>query len=337
MTVSDSGGLVLAGDVGGTKTNLGLFRIGRGRPRPVIAVSYADREASSLEDLIARFLAEHRAQVQAASFGIAGPVRRGLCRATNLPWLVSERGISERFGWPRVRLINDLTATAKALPVLRRAEFAVVNKGKPERGGIVGIVAPGTGLGMALAVSHGGTINAIPSEGGHVDFAPRTGLQIELLLDLLRTMSHVSVERLASGPGLVTIHGWLREYRGTPTPEWLTELMTSRDPAAAISSAALDGSDELCVEALDLFVSILGAAAGNLALMGTTRGGMYLGGGIPPKILPRLLNGPFMEAFVAKGRFRGILEAIPVRVILNDKAALLGAACFAEEAILRIE
>lgn len=333
MSNSEIGPTVLAGDVGGTKTNLGLFRIGRGRPRLIATESYTNPKRSGLEGLIEALLTGHPAAVQAACFGVAGPVRGGVCKATNLPWVVSERGISKRFSWPRVLLVNDLAATAKALPVLRPAELAAINKGKPERDGNVGIVAPGTGLGMALAVFRGGAMHVVASEGGHVDFAPRTTLQIELLQDLLRTMPHVSIERLTSGPGLVTIHRWLRKHRETPAPEWLTQRMTSGDPAAALSAAALEGTDQLCAEALDLFVSILGAVAGNLALTGMTTGGMYLGGGIPPKILPVLLGGPFMEAFAAKGRFRNMLEAIPVLVILNDKAALLGAARFAEEAL----
>lgn len=332
MTVGNSGAIVLAGDVGGTKTRLGLFRPGRVRPRLVTAVSYTNSRARSLEGLIERFLAEHPAKIDSACFGIAGPVTRGTVRATNLLWRVSERRIGGRFSWERVRLVNDLSATARALAVLRPHECAVINKGKPEPGGNVGIVAPGTGLGMALVVFREGKIHAIPSEGGHVDFAARTPREIELLRHLLEESPHVSVEKVLSGPGLRTIHQWLCKFRGKSAPMRFTGLMAEHDPAAAISSAALDGTDELCVEALDLFVSILGAAAGNLALTGMTRGGMYLGGGIPPKILPKLLDGTFMEAFVAKGRFRGMLEAIPVRVILNDGAALLGAACYALEA-----
>jgi len=248
--------------------------------------------------------------------------------------VVSERRISTRFKWPQVRLVNDLAATAKSLQFLWEAELSVINAGRPEPDGNVGIVAPGTGLGMALAVFREGTIHPMPSEGGHVDFAPRTALEIDLLRDHLAAWDHVSVERLISGPGLVAMHDWLRKYRGSPAPRWLTDEMESGDSSAIISAAALEGKDDICVETIDLFVSMLGATAGNLALTGMTLGGMYLGGGIPPKILPKLTDGRFMESFTAKGRFREMLEAIPVRVILNDKAAVLGAACYAEE-ILR--
>jgi glucokinase len=183
-----------------------------------------------------------------------------------------------------------------------------------------------------LAVFRDGSIHAVPSEGGHVDFAPRNEQEIDLLRHLLSRLSHVSVERLVSGPGLFSIYSWLREYRGHAEPAWLAEKMKSEgDAPEVISQAALVDKEPLCVEALDLFVSIMGAVAGNLALTGLTTGGIYLGGGIPPKILSKLDDGTFIEAFTAKGRFRDLVSTIPVRVILNDKAALLGAACCALE------
>jgi glucokinase len=318
--------LVLAGDVGGTKANIGLFRHGEGRPELEAIESYPSRDAAGLEDLIERFLHKHAVSVSSACFGIAGPVTEGECRTTNLPWIVSEAALRERFKWDRARLVNDLAATAMGVPLLTEPELAVINPGRPIRDGAVGVVAPGTGLGMSLAIVEGGRIHPMASEGGHVDFAPRNELETDLLIDLLKQRPHVSVERLASGPGLFTIYSSLRRIRGNAEPGPLTRRIESGDPPRVITEAALSREDPLCVEALDLFVSIIGAIAGNLALTGLTTGGIYLGGGVPPKILPKLRDGTFMEAFIAKGRFEEFMRKIPVKVILNDRTALLGAA-----------
>jgi len=323
--------LALAADIGGTKTNLGLFSRGEDRPSLETLKSYSSRDASSLEELIDQFLTEHSQPVSTACFGIAGPVVGGVCKTTNLPWVVSESAIKDRFGFGRVRLVNDLAATAMAVPFLRESEIYELNRGKPEPDGAIGVVAPGTGLGMALAIFRDGRIHPLASEGGHVEFAPCNNKQIQLLQHLLGEMPHVSVERLASGPGLFTIYSWLEECRGQTRPGWITEKFKTEDPSKVVCEAALEKKDPVCVQALDLFVSIIGAAAGNLALMGMTTGGMYLGGGIPPKILPKLEDGSFMNAFKAKGRFEGLLSNMPVMVILNHGAALLGAACRALE------
>jgi len=333
MTGINTSELVLGGDIGGTKTFLGLFELVGKRPTPRVIEAYPSGDASGLEPLIERFLAQHGQPFTVACFGIAGPVKAGVSRVTNLPWVVSETELKGRFGWEQVRLINDLAATAVAVPLLTESELYPVNRGRPEPGGAFGIVAPGTGLGMALAIMAEGKVRAIASEGGHVDFAARNDKEMDLLKHLLGTIPRVSVERLASGPGLFTIYSWLREYRNHTEPVWLEERMNSADPSKVISEVALEKAEPLCVEALDLFVSIIGAAAGNLALTGTTTGGIYLGGGIPPKILPKLVDGAFVEAFTAKGRFKDFLADVPVRVILNDKAALLGAAACAFEQV----
>lgn len=323
--------LALVADIGGTKTNFGLFTEGEDRPSLVALKSYSSRDASSLEELTDQFLTEHPQPVSTACFGIAGPVIRGVCKTTNLPWVVSESAIKDRFGFGRVRLINDLAATVMAAPALRESEVYELNRGEPEPDGAIGVIAPGTGLGMALAVFIDGRIHTLASEGGHVEFAPGNDEQIQLLQHLLKEMPHVSVERLGSGPGLFTIYSWLEKCRGRTRPDWITEKFKTEDPSKVVSEAALETKDSVCVEALDLFVSIIGAAAGNLALTGMTTGGMYLGGGIPPKILPKLEDGSFMNAFKAKGRFEGVLSNMPVTVILNHGAALLGAACCALE------
>jgi glucokinase len=320
---------VLAGDIGGTKTNLAIFNPGQSRPIPLAMESYSSRESSSLEELIENFLAKHIANVASACFGIAGPVSKGSVRTTNLPWLVSASNLKDRFGWTNVGLINDLAATASSITVLEKQELAELNQGKPDLDGPIGVVAPGTGLGMALLVFINGKGYPLQSEGGHVDFAPRNKPEIALLQYLLT--SHVSVERLASGPGLFTIYSWLKNYRNQPEPAWIRERFQIEDASKVISDAALVEQEPLCVESLEMFVSILGAVTGNLALTGMTTRGIYLAGGICPKIMPKLKDGSFMKAFTAKGRFEGLLSSIPVNVILNDKAALLGAACCAME------
>ena len=320
---------VLAGDIGGTKTNLGFFGTRDGRPHLLEMESYASRDAESLEDLIERFMTEYRQSVSAACFGIAGPVMNGVSKTTNLPWIVSERNIRERFLWKKVCLINDLAATATAVAHLETSELHELNPGSPDPRGNRGLVAPGTGLGMALLVCVDGRLHPISSEGGHVDFAPSNEKEMALLRHLKTRWGHVSVERVASGPGLSTIYMWLRECRMSEEPVWLSERMTREDASRVISEVGLAGQDPLCAEALEMFVSVLGAVAGNLALTGLTTGGIYLGGGISPKIVPKLEERFFLENFAHKGRFRELMLRIPVRVILNDKAALFGAACTA--------
>jgi glucokinase len=322
--------IALAGDIGGTKTNLGLFARGEHRPSLLVMKSYSSTQSAGLPELITRFLEEHPQSISSACFGIAGPVIDGRCKATNLPWEVSEEEIRREFNWDKVRLINDLAATALAVPLLQVSELSTLNATPTERGNI-GLVAPGTGLGVSLLVVADGKLYPIASEGGHVDFAPRNEDEADLWRHLRETQDHVSVERLASGPGILAIYSWLKKLDQYEEPAWFTEKMKISDPPAVISEAALAERLEPCVKTLKLFVSILGATSGNLALTGMTTGGMYIGGGIVPRILPFLERGNFMEAFADKGRFRELLSRIPVHVILNDKAALLGAAWCALE------
>jgi len=317
--------IVLAGDIGGTKTNLGLFAPGEDRPAMIVMESYSSAHAAGLPELITRFLEAHPQSVSAVCFGIAGPVIDGRCKATNLPWEVSEAEIRQNFNWNKVRLINDLAATALAVPLLRGSELSTLNA-MPAESGNIGLVAPGTGLGVSLLVVAAGKLYPIASEGGHVDFAPRNEDEVDLWRFLRQREDHVSVERLASGPGISAIYSWLKKRDQYEEPEWFVEKMKANDPPAVISEAALVEKLEPCVKTLRLFVSILGAIAGNLALTGMTTGGIYIGGGIVPRILPILEEEDFMGAFADKGRFRDLLSRIPVHVILNDKAALLGAA-----------
>lgn len=318
--------LILAGDIGGTKTHLGLFQRGKRRPTPRVVETYTSSEAPDLETLIRRFFNTHPVSVAGACFGVAGPVEKGRSAMTNLSWTISENKIKKEFKWGYVRLINDLTATVQAIPLLTSLEMASLGKATVVKEGNIGLIAPGTGLGIALLIRTENGYVPVPSEGGHTDFGPNNEMEVELWHYLNQHFGHVSIERVLSGGGLFNIYSWLRDSGRFQEPDWLTKNLRETDPARAITEAAMDQEEPLCTEALNRFVAIFGAVAGNLALMGSTTGGLFLGGGIPPKILPKLEEGMFLNAFSKKGRFRDFLRRIPVHVILNDKAALLGAA-----------
>jgi glucokinase len=320
--------VIIAGDIGGTSTRLALFEPTDGRPRPVVEKVYRSRERSGLEEIVQAFVAEHHVSVVAACFGIAGPVRGGEVKTPNLPWTVRSVSVAERLRLESVHLINDLEANAWGVGALDAEDFAVLSEGAPAPGNSA-VIAAGTGLGEAGLYWDGEQHLPFACEGGHADFAPRNALESELLSYLADRYDRVSYERVVSGPGLYNIYQFLRDtQRGTESPELAQAIMNS-DPAASISQAALAGKSELASRALDLFVSLYGAEAGNLALKLMAVSGVYVGGGIAPKILARLKTPTFMEAFMAKGRMRRLLEAMPVRIVLNDKAALLGAARFA--------
>jgi glucokinase len=322
--------IILAGDIGGTKTNMGLFREGPMRPEPILVKEYSSGEATNLTEIIEHFLGVNPETIHAACFGVAGPVIDGKTKITNLHWGISLEEITQKFNWKRVRLINDLSATGYSLRLLDSSELRTLNSGQVRANGTVGLVAPGTGLGISLLVPGHGKLHPIPSEGGHLDFAPRNEQEVDLWRYLSRIHDHVSIERIASGPGIQSIYAWLKSTGKFREPEWLTERMKASDPSAAISEGALNEQEPICLKTLDIFVSVLGATSGNVALMGMTTGGLYLGGGIPPQILPKLeQDSIFMNAFLSKGRFREILSQIRVEVIMNARAALLGAAAHA--------
>jgi glucokinase len=321
---------ILAGDIGGTKTNLGIFTRGK-RPLLKFFETYSSRECSNLESIIVLFLKKYPVDIQSACFGIAGPVHKGACRVTNLSWEVRESGIRKRFKFKHVQLINDLTATSYAIPLLTRSEIHTLNKGLAQKDGNLALIAPGTGLGEAIIVREYGDYSPVSSEGGHVDFGPNNEKEIELWRYLKKRYGHVSLERILTGQGLADIYAFLTSRGKSNDHRKILMEMKKSDPAKVISGHAINGTSESCKAALHMFVSILGAVAGNLALTGMTKGGVYLGGGIPSKILPKLKDGAFFSSFAHKGRFKGFLEKIPVHVILNDKAALLGAASRAFE------
>jgi glucokinase len=317
--------MILAGDIGGTNTRLAFMEEHDGRFVPAIEATFLSREHASLEAVLRKFLAANPQPISCAAFGIAGPVRRGRCDATNLPWVVDAALVARDLRLKRVGLINDLEANAWGIAVLEAKDFAVLNEGMTDPEGNAAILSAGTGLGQAGMYWDGTLHRPFASEGGHGDFAPRNDLEIELLRYLLRQHQRVSSERVVSGPGLLNVYRFLRDTGRGVEPAWLAERMRQQDPSATISQAALRGESDLCVQALDLFVTLYGAEAGNLGLTMLATAGVYLGGGIAPKILPRLQDPIFLNAFVAKGRLKPLMQAMPVRVILNDKTALLGA------------
>jgi glucokinase len=324
---------VLAGDIGGTKTHLGLYRVEGGAPALLRDRLYATREFKTLEEVARDFLSGAWA-IDAACFGVPGPVIGGVSHATNVHWTMEERALASALGVPGARLINDLEATAYGMLHLQESETAVLQRGEPPASRApIAVIAAGTGLGEAgLVPLDDGRWRSIASEGGHTDFAPRGREQIELLEYLGSEFDHVSFERVLSGPGLVNIYKYLKACTPGAEPQWLAvEFARATDAAEVISAAALTSRDPRCVEALRIFTDIYGAEAANLALKFMALGGVYIGGGIAPKILPMLSDGGFVRAFLAKGRLDKVMARIPVRVSLNQATALIGAARCAME------
>lgn len=319
--------MLLAGDVGGTKTRLAIYSADEGLyPREQTTFKSADYE--SLEAVVEEFLAGVGVQVERAVFGVAGPVVEGQSSTTNLPWTIHEASLQEAFGLQQAKLLNDLEATAHGVPNLDPADLALLNDASPRSGTKV-VVAPGTGLGEAILFHRDDHYHVLPSEGGHTDFAPRNLFEIRLLRYLIGKFGHVSYERVCSGSGMPNLYAFLKKQGFAPElPEMKKALKQAEDPTPIIVAKAMAGECELSIATLNAFVSILGSEAGNLALKVMATGGVYLGGGIPPKILPKLKDGTFMAAFVNKGRFAEMLAQIPVYVILNEETALFGAACY---------
>ncbi len=319
--------MLLAGDIGGTKTNLALFVPESGLEVQTRS-TFKSARYDSLEDVVEDFLAETGAEVDSAVFGVAGPVADGETATTNLPWVIREADLQQRFGLRHVKLLNDLEATAYGVIQLTPADLYQLNDAPPRDGTKV-VIAPGTGLGEAVLFHQGGHYHVIPSEGGHTDFGPTNLLEIRLLRYLMGKFGHISYERICSGSGLPLIYAFLKKQRFAPElPEMEQAIKAAADPTPIIVQKAMDGGCELSIATLNMFVSILGAEAGNLALKVMAHGGIYLGGGIPPKILPKLKDGTFQAALVNKGRFAEMLAQIPVYVILNEKTALLGSASY---------
>ena len=321
--------MILAGDLGGTKTNLAYFVQKGDSLDAELVKSYPSKDFRSLGEILKQLMRTYPADITTAAFGIAGPVFHGKSKITNLGWEVDARELASLLDLPSVGLLNDLEATAYGTLRLKRNDIVVLNPGVPQANGAIVVIAAGTGLGEGGLIWDGVKYVAFPSEGGHTDFAPRSEVEMDLLRYMLRKHKHVSNERLISGPGLYDIYQFFRLMADHPEPAWLRDQIATSDPAAAVSQAGLEKKDKACEEALDMFVALYGAEAGNLALKLLGTGGVYLGGGIAAKILPRLQERHFMEAFAAKGRCEEFLKQLPVAVIMNDKTALLGAAHYA--------
>ena len=316
---------VMAGDIGGTSTRLAWFDVDGATLTVRAEARFASRDFGSLTEIVGKFIGEQRVTADRACFGIAGPVRKGRVATPNLPWTVEGAALALTLGLPSVTLINDLESNAYGIPLLGDEDLYVLNPGQSDPEGNIAVVSAGTGLGEALVFREGDGYRPIACEAGHADFAPRNELETELLLWLRAEHGRVSYERVVSGPGLRNIYHFLRDGRNIPETSAIVEDMRSGDPSAVISRAALAGACPLCRQALDLFVSLYGAEAGNAALRYLATGGVYVGGGIAPKIIEALKGPAFMMAFTANGRLSPLLESIPVKVILNDRTALLGA------------
>lgn len=318
--------MLLAGDIGGTKSLLGLFARDPERPRPVASHELITLSYSSLGEMVGEFLDATRPdRVDAAAFGVAGVVRGDVARLTNVPWVVDGSQIVSAFGIRHVALLNDLEAMAYAIPALEADELAMLQEGEADPNGNAALIAAGTGLGEALLHNIDGRFVPSPSEGGHADFAPRTPREVELLQELTRMFGRAEYEQVVSGMGLINLFRFTHRGRCEVIGE-------PNDPSMippALTASALAGRCTACIEALNLFVSVYGAEAGNLALRSVATAGVYLGGGIAPKVLPALESGLFMDAFRDKAPMADLLAAMPVHVILNPDAGLLGAAVFA--------
>ncbi|MDY0019742.1 MAG: glucokinase [Anaerolineae bacterium] len=327
--------MLLVGDIGGTKTHLALFDPEVGLHDPQIDETFPSAAYPSLEAVVQDFLARRSLSVECAAFGIAGPVVAGRAAVTNLPWMVDAAHLQQTLGFASVKVLNDLSAIAYSVPYLEPADLCTLNAGEAVRGGTIAVIAPGTGLGEGFITWNGDQHVPQDSEGGHTDFGPTTQLEIALLQYLRRRFGRVSYERICAGIGMPNIYAFLRDTGREEEPAWLAEqLAAAQDHTPVIATAGLDQSRPcpICRRTLEIFVSILGAEAGNLALKVMSIGGVYIGGGIPPRILPVLLDGRFMKAFLNKGRLSRVLAPMPIHVILNRNAALLGLAHYGHEA-----
>ncbi len=322
--------MILTGDVGGTKVNLALFDIKKGTPSLSVERSYVSREYPDLVHLLQYFLKETQPKLTHACLGVAGPVHEGRCQITHLPWGIDGHEWTPLVGTDSVSLINDLAALASAVPYLTPDEVEVIQQGQGDPNGKIGILAAGTGLGQAFLIPEGeGRYRILETEGGQCDFPARNSLEISLRESLGQVSGRVCIEDVLSGPGLIRIFEFMKERDHAIEPGWLAEEFEQEDPASVISRNGLSKKFKPCEQALEMFVSVYGAVAGNLALQMMARGGVTIGGGIAPEILPLLKTDLFLEAFRDKGKFRDFMAQIPVKVVMNKRAPLLGAAYFA--------
>jgi len=318
--------MILAGDIGGTNTRLALFDL-NGDLKIVHEEKYPSHDYSGLNAIVTKFLMAHPAKVTVACFGVAGPVQDGRCKTTNLPWIIDAEEIAKGQQISSVRLYNDLEANANGLKVLKPEELYCLQEGKKQKGHQA-LIAAGTGLGEAGLFWDGTVHRAFACEGGHSDFAPRNALEIELLLYLQKKFGHVSFERVISGPGIHTLYDFFKEVKKEKGSAIVEDAMNKRDPTAVICEFGKNKTDLLCMKVLELFLSIYGAESGNLALKFLSLGGFYVGGGIAPRLRELFKSSGFVSSFSEKGRFKELLKSMPIYIVLNDNAALLGAAAF---------
>ena len=318
--------MILAGDIGGTNARLAYFQPQNGHLRLVSERTFPSREHSEFGEIVVQFLDDSGTHPDAACFGIAGPVRNGRVETSNLPWVIEQSRLAKQIHLPATLLINDLEASAWGIGALETTDLVALNRVSGPAVGNQAVIAPGTGLGEAGLFWDGSRHQVFACEGGHTDFGPQGELQIELFRFLEARFGHVSYERILSGPGLVNVYEFLRDSGCGKESEEFAVVLKNSDPAAAISQAALDGSQPLAEKALDLWISVYGAEAGNLALKLMATGGLFLAGGISPKVLAKLKGPLFMQGFLNKGRLRALVEQVPVQVVTNEKAGLLGAA-----------
>ncbi len=323
---------VLAGDIGGTKTSLAIFEVDGTKLKVLAEETYSSGKYASLDMIVEKFIKDHGQVPEWGSFGIAGPVRNGIAKTMNLPWVIDAQKMADEIGFKRVWLLNDLEANAWGINALEEEDFLVLNEGKPDLNANASIISAGTGLGEAGLYWNGEQLCPFASEGGHSDFAPNSDLEIALLVFLRKRYSddsHVSWERVVSGMGIENIYDFLCEYREVQTPDWLSDEMEAGDKAASISKAASDSRCPICAETLKLFVHLYGAEAGNQALKIMATSGVYIGGGIAAKNIEHFRQSTFMDSFCAKGRMSQMMCDIPVKIILNQRTALYGPAVFA--------
>lgn len=319
--------MLLAGDIGGTKTVLALFTAEEGPHRPISEIRFNSGKYETLATIVEEFLSQTSEWPEIATFGVAGPVHDEIVRVTNLPWVVDSSKLRQVLQINDVYLINDLEAIAYSIPALDKDDLENVKPGNRQFDGPIAVIAPGTGLGEAFLFWDGHRYRPVPSEGGHTDFAPATPLELELLKYLQPRLGHVSYERVCSGLGIPNIYAFFRDTKISEEPAWLKEeLEAADDQTPIIFKYAKEGKAEICKSTVSLFLAILGSEAGNLVLQVLATGGVFLGGGIPPRILPELRGDVFLKAFTEKGRFTDFLMNVPVNVIMNSKAALFGAA-----------
>jgi glucokinase len=328
MQINDSA-LVLAGDIGGTKTNLAVYAMQNGAPSVIAEQNYLNRNHASITEIVRIFLEDTGYSPRIACFDVAGAIVDGICDMPNLGWHLDEKYLAGLIGMRQVKLLNDLEATAYGITALRPDQLVTLNEGTQRSSGNMALIAAGTGLGEAILFPSGKGYNVSASEGGHADYAPRNDREIELFRFLSKQYGRVSYERVISGPGLRNIYSFLQEKGDFAAPAWLLKRLSKQtDASAEIAEAALNHEADICIAALEQFMAIYGAETGNLALKALATGGIYIGGGIAPKILPAFSESGFMAAFLDKGRFSGLLADIPVQVIIEPKTALLGAAAY---------